>query len=211
MIDLNFEDHTDEVFTTKKPKSRSISSKAKSKQKALLRKEAAKEILDAIGGIPKKGEFIDTISNGQSNGGGFYEVIRDEWKVVNYLSIATWIISREYIDMLFDDLKTGKLLGLTFVISNRMSQLGKGHGPNFNRLKTLAFADQRVNFRVCNSHAKVYCLNNGIDFITISGSANWSQNPRIENYTISNDKSRHDFHATWMNEIAVLKKFYDKE
>ena len=136
MIDLNFDDNIEEVFTTQKPKSKSVAAKAKSAQKALLIKEAAKEILDAIGGIPKPGMFIDTISNGQSNGGGFYEIIRDEWGTVNYLSIATWIISREYIDMLFEDLKTGKLLGLTFVISNRMSQLGKGHGPNFNRLKT---------------------------------------------------------------------------
>lgn len=195
-----------ELFTTYMPKSaQKTLSENRAEVKKLMRKEAAQEILDAIGGIPAPGVFVDVVTNGQSNAGGFYEVIRDTWGKVDEICLATWIINREYIDMLFADLNSGKLGNLVFIISNRMSQLGKGHSPNFNRLKTLAQENPKVKFRVANSHAKVFCLTNGSDFITVSGSGNWSDNPRIENYSISNDRTRFDFHKSWMEEIADAK------
>lgn len=195
-----------EVFTSYLPKrSKSAASINKANAKKLLRKEAAAEIIDFMGGLPKQGEFYEILTNGQSNAGGFYEVIRDKWGKVEKLALATWIINKDYIDMLFDDLNSGRLGELVFLISNRMSQLGKGHGPNFNILKTKAMAHPHCSFRVANSHAKVFACTNGIDFITVSGSGNWSENPRIENYCISNDKTRHDFHVEWMLEIQKSK------
>ena len=196
------EDYED-VFTTYLPeKSKTAKSTNKASQKKLIRKEAALDIINQCGGLPKSKEFIDVIVNGQSNAGGFYEAIRDIWGKVEYLAIATWIINRDYINILFDDLESGKLNNMVFIISNRMGQLGKGHSPNFNVLKTKAIEHPRVEFRVCNSHAKVYCMTNNIDYITISGSGNWSENPRLENYCISNDKNRFDFHKAWMHEVS---------
>ena len=104
--------------------------------------------------------------------------------------------------MLIDDLSAGRLGCLTFILSNRMSQLGKGHAPNFNRLKSAMPELDNASFRVANSHAKVYAMTNGIDHITVSGSGNWSDNPRIENYIISNSKERFDFHKSWMQQLA---------
>jgi hypothetical protein len=49
-------------------------------------------------------------------------------------------------------------------------------------------------------------MTNNIDYITISGSGNWSENPRIENYTITNDKERFLFHQSWMLEVAKSKQ-----
>jgi hypothetical protein len=205
MKGILFDDERD-VFTTYKPeRSKSAVSINKAMQRKLLRKEAASEIIQSIGGIPKPGEFAEVLSNGQSNAGGFYEVIRDTWGKVEYLALATWIINRDYIDMLFDDLESGKLGGMVFLISNRMSQLGKGHGPNFNVLKTKGMAHPRCEFRVANSHAKVFAMTNGKDFITVSGSGNWSENPRLETYCISNDKTRFEFHKNWMLEISKAK------
>ena len=152
--------------------------------------------------IPAHGVSVDILCNGQSNAGGFYEVIRDQWGYVNHLCLATWIINRHYIDMLISDLSEGRLGFLTFILSNRMSQLGKGHAPNFNRLKNLLPQLDNASFRVANSHAKVYCMTNGADHITCSGSGNWSDNPRIENYILSNSKERFDFHKEWMTKLA---------
>lgn len=195
-----------EIFTTYKPsRSKTAYSENKAMVKKLLRKEAAQEIINQMQGMPKAGQFFEVLTNGQSNAGGFYEVIRDSWNVVHELNLATWIINKDYIDMLFDDLDSGKLLQLNFVISNRMSQLGKGHGPNFNILKTKAMESPKCGFRVANSHAKVFSCNNGTDFITVAGSGNWSENPRIENYSISNDKTRHDFHRDWILELINSK------
>lgn len=197
MINLINTEH--EITTTHVPDARKVVSKNKAAAKKLMRKETAAELL---GKLPATGESIELITNGQSNAGGFYEVIRDTWGKVEHLSLATWIINRDYIDMLFLDLQHGRLGSLTFVISNRMQQLGKGHAPAFNVLKTKALESPNVKFRVANSHAKVFCLTNGADFITVAGSGNWSENPRIENYTITNDKVKYQFHIDWMTEIC---------
>lgn len=197
-----------ELHTSFKPENASASQKIKLKKanKDLLRKEEAKEIISSIGGIPKKEESFDIITNGQSNAGGFYEVIRDEWKGVDCLCVATWIINRHYIDELEKDLKSGMLKKLVFIISNRMSQLGKTHAPNFNRLKTICIEHKdKVSFRVVNSHAKTYAMTNGTDYITVDGSGNWSKNPRIENYTLSNSKTKFDFRLKWMMELCNAK------
>lgn len=202
MFDLNFNER--EISTTYKPERARVSAAAQAKReaKALMRKEEAAEIIKQIGGIPKPGESIDILCNGQSNAGGFYEVIRDQWESVDCLCIATWIINREYIDMLVEDLEQGRLKKLVFIISNRMSQLGKGHAPNFNRMKTKFMELEQVDFRVVNSHAKTYTMTNGTDYITVDGSGNWSQNPRIENYTLTNDKGKFDFRLAWMMEMC---------
>jgi hypothetical protein len=199
-----FEDE-EQIATTYVPDApRKVVSKNKAEQKRMMKKEEAAAILAAVGGVPAPGEFCDIISNGQSNAGGFYEVLRDRWGKVKHLALATWIINRHYVDMIFDDLESGKLESITFILSNRMSQLTH-HTAVFNRLKTLAADNNKIDLRVCNSHAKVYALTDGNDFITISGSGNWSDNPRIENYVISNDRSRYEFHAAWMREQAKAK------
>lgn len=200
MINLIQSEH--EIATTHVPNARKVVSKNKAAAKKLMRKETAAELL---GKLPAQGESLELITNGQSNAGGFYEVIRDTWGKVQHLALATWIINRDYIDMLFADLEQGRLESLTIVISNRMQQLGKGHAPAFNVLKTKAMESPKVNFRVANSHAKVFAMTDGTDYITVSGSGNWSENPRIENYTITNDKLKYQFHLNWMSEIQKAK------
>lgn len=201
MFELEF--NKEEIVTAEKPASaKAIKARLKQEQKALIRKEEAAKIIRSIGGIPELGVSVDILCNGQSNAGGFYEVIRDQWGYVNHLCLATWIINRHYIDMIISDLSEGRLGFLTFILSNRMSQLGKGHTPNFNRLKALLPELDNAKFRVANSHAKVYCMHNGVDYITCSGSGNWSDNPRIENYIISNSKERFEFHRDWMTTLA---------
>lgn len=198
-------DNDKEIATTYKPKKAKVSLATLAKQEARkqMRKETAKEIIQNIGGIPKKGESFDILANGQSNAGGFYEVIRDEWDTIDCMCIATWMINRDYIDMLVKDVVDGKIKHLVFVISNRMSQLGKGHAPNFNRMKTLFMENQdKVSFRVVNSHAKTYCMTNGKEYIVVDGSGNWSKNPRIENYTITNSKTKFEFRYNWMMELC---------
>jgi len=196
-----------EISTKYKPENPKTGKPITPKQRAkrAMRKENAKQIIADIGGIPKINESFDILANGQSNAGGFYEVIRDTWGKVDCLCVATWMINRQYIDQLTEDLDSGKLKKLVFVISNRMSQLGKGHAPNFNRMKQKFSELDNVHFRVINSHAKTYCMTNGKDYITVDGSGNWSENPRIENYTITNSKEKYLFRLEWMMEMCKVK------
>jgi hypothetical protein len=198
MFELEINDK--EISTSYKPDKPRISEKAKmrSKNRAFLRKENAENIINEIGQI-KEDESYELITNGQSNAGGFYEVIRDKWESVDELLLATWIINRQYVEMIKADLDSGKLKKVIFIISNRMAQLGH-HKGNFNLLKSYS---NNTNFilRVVNSHSKTFSMTNGKDYIVVEGSGNWSENPRIENYRISNSKSGHEFRKEWMTEL----------
>lgn len=44
-------------------------------------------------------------------------------------------------------------------------------------------------------------IENGKDYIVIQGSANFTSNPRIEQFSINNNKILFDFHKNWMDEI----------
>ena len=169
-------------------------------KKAFKKKAMAADILASIGGIPEPGMSVDFISRGEGNAGSFYELIRDEWRTVNDAYIATWIINRYYIDTLISDVQAGRLKKLVFVISNRMRQLGH-HVGNFNFMLQAFGENPAIGIRVANSHAKTYCMSNGDDFITIDGSANWTDNPRLENYTITNCREKFEFRKKWMTEI----------
>ena len=72
------QDITTPFLPEKDKSSKKNSSKVEGKK--LLRKENAAKILEQIGGIPKPSESFDVLSNGQSNAGGFYEAIRNQWE-----------------------------------------------------------------------------------------------------------------------------------
>jgi len=65
------------------------------------------------------------------------------------------------------------------------------------------FFEKRENifFKVVNSHAKTYSLRINDQYITIDGSGNWCKNPRLENYTITNSREKHEFRKKWMLEL----------
>lgn len=62
-----------------------------------------------------------------------------------------------------------------------------------------------ATWTISNSHAKTFSISdkNG-NFITVSGSANWSENPRIENFLILNDENLFNHHKDWMSELTDL-------
>ena len=171
-------------------------------KKAFKKKEGASFIINEIG-LPAPGQSIDFISRGEANAGAFYECVKEKWGGnVEEACIATWIINRYYIDMLLSDVRAGRLNRLVFVISNRMRQLGH-HAGNFNFLIAAFGEEPNIMARVANSHAKTFGMTNGKDFICVDGSANWTDNPRLENYTMTNSKEKYDFKIKWMKEIVA--------
>jgi len=63
-------------------------------------------------------------------------------------------------------------------------------------------AAQNVNKIVMTSiHAKVTVINSPLGNITIVGSANWTQNPRIEAGVITMDNSVAEFHKDWIEKV----------
>lgn len=151
-----------EVATPYKPQRAKTSGVAKRKKefKKLMRKEVAKEIVASIGGFPKDGYSVDVLTNGQSNAGGFYEIFRDEVGVIDELYLSTWIMNKDYVNILFSDIEKGRLKSLYLVISDRMSRLNSGRSA-FNVLKSKCLSYDNANLRVANIHAKTYTMKGG--------------------------------------------------
>jgi hypothetical protein len=116
--------------------------------------------------------------------------------------MATWTISISNIKRIEDALSTGKLKNLVLVFSSTL----KPSKPSlYSQLITSLKKFKNVKLKEVNSHAKTFSITNGIDFITVSGSANWSENPRIENFLILNDSNLFDHHKEWMSELTDLE------
>ena len=148
--------------------------------------------------LPKANEILAVKSNGVSDVGSIYSYIAER-EIIEEAYISTWIISRENIDRLKDDLDSGVLESMYFALSTRLKQLKKSNYAYFvESMKDRS----NVRFKVLNNHAKVFSLKtkNGNHY-TVNGSGNWTKNPRIEFYTIHNSVELFQFNKEWIKEL----------
>lgn len=176
--------------------------KAGYKKKAKIdnRREHFKKGVEPLG-LPGPNECLLIKSNGLSDTGAIFEYMLSKEKCET-LYLATWIISKDNIDIILNALKTGKLKSLVFVVSTRLRQLKKSVYAYLVE-QFLEYPDQ-IYYKVCNSHAKTFSLSTEKNYYTVIGSGNWTQNPRIENYILHNDKAIFEFNKEWMEELTKI-------
>jgi hypothetical protein len=83
-------------------------------------------------------------------------------------------------------------------------------GTYFKRRETSVYAtllaglqERKQRYVAFSNHAKVLLMTNGADHIVIEGSANFTANPRTEQYTMTNDADLYKFHREWMEHFLV--------
>lgn len=110
------------------------------------------------------------------------------------LTACTWSVSSPAHEKLIKMLNLGKITKLNMLLDWRIHQRGKGVAVWLKQ-----YAD---NFKVSNCHAKVSVLESKTHAISIVGSANWTNNPRIECGILSTSPQIAQFHKNWiMTEI----------
>ena len=175
--------------------SRKLKIRSKMKAKTFLKKEKANEVFYEL---PASGESIHIISNGSFD---YFNLIPFAIDLLggncNDFYFSTWTLNNqnsEAILKLYDDGKVksiNALVGLYF--KTRESAV-------FNMLYEGLLSRGQKLFANAN-HSKITLLDNGKDYIIIEGSANFTANPRIEQFVITNSKELHEFHKKWMDEI----------
>lgn len=160
------------------------------------------EILKENGGLPKKGECLLIKSNGTSDTGSLFYCI-SQTGIVEEMYLSTWIISRNNIDYICEQIDSGRIKKLTFIVSTRMNQMSGGSGKATYGYLIEQFQKRKdsVKFRTVNCHAKTFSCKIGDDYYTATGSGNWTKNPRIENYIIINDIEPYLHNKEWMSEL----------
>ena len=124
------------------------------------------------------------------------------WELVEYLLggidsaelfFSTWSISELSARKLVEWLDEGKLTGLHAVLDYR----ARNRHPEAFHLAKHNIADLRVT----NCHAKVAVLVHSGGILSVVGSANWTENPRIEAGMISAIESTGKMHLQWIKEV----------
>ena len=177
---------------------RAEKTKIKKEMKLLLRNENCSNLIKIAGGFPKEGEIVQFVSDGASDTGGFFSALLEEFGEIDEMYLSTWTISMQNVKRLIDAYDERKLKSLYFLINDGLLKTNstKAIWGAINDL----FSQRGIKYKAVNSHAKIFCCRIGENYITISGSGNWSENPRIENYIIIGGKATFDFNKKWMLE-----------
>lgn len=202
MKDLFNFDRSTTISTKDRLDAKSQRKELKAKLRVSKRDDNFKNIISEVGGFPSEKEYIAIKTNGTSDCGSIFSYALDVWEEITEMYLATWTISKPNTNRLRDALENGKLKKLTIVFSSTL----KPANPALYAHLVGALKDiEGVKLKEVNSHAKTFSITNGKDYLTISGSANWSENPRIENFLILNDKDLFEHHKDWMSELTDLK------
>lgn len=183
-------------------KSRKIAFKKQLKKSN--RDEAFEDIIKEVNGLPKQNELLLIKTNGCSDTGSIFTEISKQFKL-DTLYLSTWIISRENIERILKDIDSGNLKKVYFVVSKRLKELKKSNYAFL--VEEFSKRKDKCVFKISNSHAKTFSISTicGENF-TVTGSGNWTENPRIENYVIFNDIEILNHNKEWMMEILTNGK-----
>lgn len=185
----------------RKVKKPSLSNKAELK-KITVQKYRDSICFDAIKDLPKNDEVMSYVSMGLSDAGSFLNSVYEINGAIKEAVICSWTISKINIDRILDFLDSGKIQKLHFLMNDGLLKTNSTK-PIYAKLR-MEFDKRtdKVSYAVANSHAKIqlYHFENG-NFVTISGSGNWTENPRIENYILIGGEKTYNFNANWIKEV----------
>ena len=196
-LGLDFLDQRD-VETTREITPRMLRADLKRQAIAMMKQEHLRDIMPRK---PEPGQAYHLISNGKYDFWTWIPVLLEEIGYADEFYGSTWTMNRQNCQellRLFDQARIRKIGFLT--------------GLYFKRRETAVYAllmtgltERRQRYVCLENHAKVTLLANHKtgDYLTVEGSANYTANPRIEQYCITNDRTVYDFHKAWMEEILA--------
>lgn len=163
----------------------------KTKEKAVMAiGKAGQRVSEVIGNV-KMGETVHYASLGEwSMNDLLFHLLSQTGPAKVYIS--TWSVSEDAVRQILSKIREGSITELKAVFDWRV----KMRRPEAYELARFNIAD----IRLTTCHAKVTVIENNSWSIAIIGSANYTNNPRIEAGVISCDKKAAGFHKTWMLE-----------
>lgn len=175
----------------------------KAKFARLGREENLRDILQALNppGPPRPGESVHIVAN-KFHLWSCVPVLLGYLKKVDALYSATWSIAMPQARELVEMLQKGKI-GKAYFIT----------GVYMKRREPVVYAYLAENMaekggvKCFETHVKILLLANEKkgDYYSIESSANLTDNPRLEFFTIYNDRGIYEHHKAWMDEAFRMK------
>ena len=174
-----------ELPSKKIKESKAIKVKTKSDYRLGKRYQRAKEVIGQI----SHDETIHYVSAGEWSAHDLlFHLLEQTGPAV--VHIATWSITENPARQLVKRLNSGQIVKLNIIFDWRV----KVRCPAAFELTKFNSADVRLT----TCHAKVTIIENEEWQVAIVGSANYTNNPRIEAGVIACDKRIADFHKNWI-------------
>lgn len=188
----------DELVERKAGLRESIMHQRRAEKSEFIRIEKRTEAAAFLTSIPAPGHTWHIVSNAKYDFWTWVHVLIDLLGGhIDDLYGSTWTASRPNVEDLLQKLDEGKIKRAALLT-----------GTYFKRRETSVYAtlyeglqSRGQRFVAFENHAKVLLLGKAPTFITIEGSANFTSNPRLEQYTMTNDESLFNFHRAWMEEM----------
>jgi len=114
--------------------------------------------------------------------------------------MTTWTITEEPMRVLLHLLRSGNITELHAVFDYRIEK----RKPEAFQLASNILT--RIKLTKC--HAKVLVIQNEDWNVTVLGSANFSNNPRVEAGTIFTDRGSAEFNKGWINDLIEGKEVF---
>lgn len=177
-------------------KSSSCKSKKKSGKRVIGKENSACQ--DVIGTL-EKDSIIQFVSKAEwSTHDLLFHILKQTGPAE--VTLATWSVTTPVISKISNMIETGLITKLDGLFDWRM-KVRCPEAEQFMRYNC-------VDIRLVNCHAKVTVIKNEAWNITIVGSANLTNNPRIESGVIFTDKETADFNLIWMRGELKNGKFF---
>lgn len=195
---LDFTSQEVDVETTKTITPRILRADLKREAIAMMKKEHLRDIMPTK---PPIGSAFHIISNGKYDFWTWIPVMLGYIGHADEFYGSTWTLNRQACQDLLDFFDNGKIRSIGFLT-----------GLYFKRRETAVYAklmtgltDRRQRYICLENHAKVTLMANHRtgDYLVIEGSANYTANPRIEQYCLLNDRTVYEHHKAWMEEILT--------
>jgi hypothetical protein len=170
--------------------------------RSLTRREMMSERETLHGKLPTPGETAHFVNNANFdywNAIAEIALILSATRPVTEFYGSTWSINRQNIQELMLLLDTGKILKCAFLTDR---SLKRRDNASYAQI-VIGLQERNQRFVAFNNHTKVTILTDGIEYIVTEGSANWTANPRLEQFTVTNSRDLYDFHRGWMEEMLT--------
>ena len=145
----------------------------------------------AIPDVPL-GACVQFVTNGAW---ALHDLVRHLAEIIGpaHLFGFTWSITEPGATQLVSLQTAGKLLSIKMVVDSNMSK--------WSRDACQYASANMLQFKTATIHAKGFTLHNENRYLSVVGSANFSNNPRIEAGTIIDGKEAFDFNAAWLEKV----------
>ena len=155
-------------------------------------------LADIVGAIPEPGTSLHIVNNASA----------DFWDFIPYLAslmgpahmhASTWSMNRTNAREMLELLDRGQLLDVALLTGSYFKT--REHAVYATLAAGLLERGQRI--LAFWNHAKILVLQNERAAIVVEGSANFTQNPRIEQYVVTHSRELAEFHRSWMEEMFI--------